>query len=1055
MSPSRRIETFNTHRMTDEAIRAVATGRDVEMAEILPVIRLAAAAPERPMPALILYGERGSGKSFLMRMVEMECAAIEGVACALLPEEQYNIRGSAQIPAIIASKLRSGGWQDSGWQFDTRDPQAAWEEAVAEMHAALDERFGPGKGIVVVLLENLDILTEKLFGPRPPKSRGGRGQSVDRRRGEERLRKLMNSPGGRFLLVASATGTVDMEYDRPLFQAFKPVDIQIWTPDTAIEYFDRRRALAGAPPLDPGERARARAIVEFIGGNPRLAHLLSEVLSCPSAHTIADTLDQLADQLADYYRQRLDSLPPAAAGVLDALIRGGEPESQTGLAARMKTVQSQIANAFSFLTRSRIVDGEGERGGAGQLYRVRDRLFVHFYRRRYGTSSGLAPIAELLERFFTPQERASQIRTHLERGEFDDARAFGSLPLDGGNADPGYCRFRDSGLVAGDPRLEFELAGAVKNEIEGLQVELRDHPERAFQRWSERAGRETGPVRKTAARVLQAVAASRQNLDQLAEAILSDSAAETRGAVPPDASILAIGGLARFYQCRASNANRAREVIAGVDRLAEAAETTHARAQGMYLSSRLAYFDGRAKDARLWELRGLELQVPEFECGLLEGLAYSKMRLQEDDALAVLDRLVAASLRRRDRWWHTRALVLRAWYLRCRKERCADAMNDARMAAKQATDGKYLSLYADAKRELAMLQAEFGDLDAAVATTRELEFQAAAMGHVDGQRKGLLIRATLLANAGRHQEAIEAARMAIGSSLEGWKVGAEEHYLIASSLSALRQTDEALGAALEAVEAGARRWSAMAAGLRCRLLAEMDSTTADTAKAAVSEYLDLTLRDGDFSEIAKAMRALVLVAAKFPWPQWSRQFERALQVGCTPDQADLEGILSAVTRNSDWEIAARVAERMRDTTPLRIAAAGHTWGLMASSDGRANTYASIAYALPEVEKIVAMWRGDTESTRFAEALSEIVDGLVSSCHDAGLLRDVSGLIGERYPHGAAELSERLANFAAFHEAPDKESHLQHIDPDLATAIRRIWNMPDPSSTPPKRRRRKK
>ena len=146
-----------------------------------------------------------------------------------------------------------------------------------------------------------------------------RGLAVERRQAEERLRKLMNALGGRFMLVATATGTVDMDYDRPLFQAFKPIDLQVWSADTAISYFNRRRALDGSPPLS-GAEARARAVVEFISGNPRLAQLLSNVLASPSAQTIAQTLDQLVDQLADYYRHRLDALPPAAAGVLDQLI---------------------------------------------------------------------------------------------------------------------------------------------------------------------------------------------------------------------------------------------------------------------------------------------------------------------------------------------------------------------------------------------------------------------------------------------------------------------------------------------------------------------------------------------------------------------------------------------------------------------------------------------------------------------------------------------------------------------------------------------------------------
>ncbi|MBM3735951.1 MAG: hypothetical protein FJW39_09215 [Acidobacteria bacterium] len=121
---------------------------------------------------------------------------------------------------------------------------------------------------------------------------------------------------------------------------------------------------------------------------------------------------------------------------------------------------------------------------------------------------------------------------------------------------------------------------------------------------------------------------------------------------------------------------------------------------------------------------------------------------------------------------------------------------------------------------------------------------------------------------------------------------------------------------------------------------------------------------------------------------------------------------------------------------------------MAESEGRAVTYASIARALPEIEAITSRANGPGG---FPTVLSEIVDGLVSTCRDAGLLRDIAALLTERYPP-SAEASARLISFAQFHEAPDREAYLQRIDPDLATAVRRIWNQPHPSLKPGSRRR---
>lgn len=51
-------------------------------------------------------------------------------------------------------------------------------------------------------------------------------------------------------------------------------------------------------------------------------------------------------------------------------------------------------------------------------------------------------------------------------------------------------------------------------------------------------------------------------------------------------------------------------------------------------------------------------------------------------------------------------------------------------------------------------------------------------------------------------------------------------------------------------------------------------------------------------------------------------------------------------------------------------------------------------------------------------------------------------------------AERLRTFAEFHAADDKEKVLQRLDPDLAKAIRTIWNLPEPDDLLAKRGRRK-
>lgn len=583
------IETFNTHRMSAAVIQAVKTARDSELAEVMRAVRRAADQPQQTAQHLIVYGERGSGKSFLMRLVEIEIERLareEGlpIAPALLPEEQYNIRAAPQLIQAIAAKVRGENWT---FAMDFRPLAEAWEAAVAELDAALDRRFGPGLGLVVAMVENFDTLTRNLFGGSAvTQKKTASARAIEQSAAEQLLRKLMNRKGSRLMLIVTATGTVDLDYERPLFQAFKTLDLRIWTPDDCIAYFNRRRALEQQAELSPQEEARARAIAEFIGGNPRLAQLLGEVLSSPDARSIAATLDALSDHLADYYRRRLNDLPPQSAALLDALIRKGEPCTQTELAARVgASSQAQIADAFSYLLSSRLLAAGSDKLGAGKLYRLRDRLFVHFYRRRYGEPEqalGLAPIAELLESFFTQREREQQARRHLEAGEWADARLYALNSRFLSEPSDGFCWYRDEAVI-GTPSELFRLAGLSSDEAIAAQTELKLNPDRAVNRWKDTANRASSGLNRTVASLLEARALSRCQMDNEAEAVLAETLriAEVDG--DKDSQILALDEMVSFTFSRRKDRARALDLSARAGELAEQAYNDYIRAIALFL----------------------------------------------------------------------------------------------------------------------------------------------------------------------------------------------------------------------------------------------------------------------------------------------------------------------------------------------------------------------------------------------------------------------------------------------------------------------------------------
>jgi hypothetical protein len=184
----------------------------------------------------------------------------------------------------------------------------------------------------VALVENFDLLLRRAF-PKEVQS--------------SRLRALLTARGSRMMLVAaSAGGAFDRDYDSRLFQAFKEVALEPWSVEDCLVFFDRQRNDAGKPPLAGSARARAKSVASFIGGTPRLATLLGDALFDEDVLRAADLLQRLIDELTPYYKERIEALPGRSQKLLDALLRGGEPATQSEIAQRVKA-NSQAAIAGS------------------------------------------------------------------------------------------------------------------------------------------------------------------------------------------------------------------------------------------------------------------------------------------------------------------------------------------------------------------------------------------------------------------------------------------------------------------------------------------------------------------------------------------------------------------------------------------------------------------------------------------------------------------------------------------------------------------------------------
>lgn len=397
---------FNPREMDDETVLMLNTGREELLAQFFKAVGERLAHPG-VYSHWLLTGTRGAGKSFFLRLVQTTFAGQVGAAArfVLLPEEHRNIYAPHEFLAEVRRMLDgNGAGAAPAWRV--ADPGKAWDDALAALLAAFD---GP---LLVIGVENFDQLIAQAFSDPADNAR---------------LRHLMSNEPRLMLCASAVQGDFDENYDQRLFRQFEHHPMPRWDAADHRDYLTRRAQRAGKRPSSQ-QLARIDAYSRYTGGNPRAAAVLAgTILDDDDPLQSASDLDAAIEKMSDYYRALIERIPPNTRKLFDALIRGGEPASQSEIAARSGARQNDIARAFLWLVDQGYVGETRLPGEKTKQYRVLDRLFVQFYRMRSitpGQRSRLAMMAELLADTLAFGDKWRYARQYEGDGQEPDRAAF-------------------------------------------------------------------------------------------------------------------------------------------------------------------------------------------------------------------------------------------------------------------------------------------------------------------------------------------------------------------------------------------------------------------------------------------------------------------------------------------------------------------------------------------------------------------------------------------------------------------------------------------------------
>ncbi|NOS89388.1 MAG: hypothetical protein HOP34_12790 [Methylococcaceae bacterium] len=407
------IPWFNPREMRDDTVMRLSTGRDVLCNAFLSHV-----ADRLQHPATgghwLVTGQRGGGKSYFLRLIQahIQQRYTQQVRFVLLPEEHQNIAAPHELlQEIMRMRHVDQGdvGQPSAWRV--ADRALAWQEAKSQLLASLSEP------LLIVGIENFDELLAQAFT-------SDEDQSL--------LRSLLSHESNILFLATSVSGTFDENYHKRLFKQFEAHELLGWTPKEHRIYLQNRAQLVGKI-ATPRQLARVEAYSRYTGGNPRVAAVLAGAIIDEQEVLIAAAdIHATLDKMSEYYRALLQRVPANSKKILDALIRGGEPCSQSELANRLNAKQSDIARAVAWLHDYGYIAVQAIKGSKEKPYIMADRLFAQFYRMRYlqpGQQTQLAILAEFLTDALEIREKFSFAEKYFHKGQTPEAHVMLTLAL--------------------------------------------------------------------------------------------------------------------------------------------------------------------------------------------------------------------------------------------------------------------------------------------------------------------------------------------------------------------------------------------------------------------------------------------------------------------------------------------------------------------------------------------------------------------------------------------------------------------------------------------------
>ena len=372
-----------------------------------------------PNQHYIIIGQRGQGKTSLLRKIKIEVTNDKKLSKFLLPikftEEQYQIRSLSRFWEEIADYLQSIYTDIFPTILDDMEDHFDDEDYELKAFSYLESSIKRSNKKLLLLIDNIDELIAKLS-----------------EKEQRQLREVLLSSSS-FRIIGGSTKMLEQHYDysKPFYEFFKIVKLKGFNQSESKQFllslaheYDFKEKIEDIIQNNP---ERIEVIRQLTGGVPRTLVMLFDIFLDDSGDTFEDLL-RILDEVTPLYKHRMDDLPAQLQDIVHTLAINWDGMLTNEIAKKTKMDSKAVSAQLKKLEKYEIIESESI--GKNNIYKIKERFFNIWYLMRFGRKKDRQRVAWLIN-FLTSwcskeelEKKAVEFKEKIKNGIVKPFHAF-------------------------------------------------------------------------------------------------------------------------------------------------------------------------------------------------------------------------------------------------------------------------------------------------------------------------------------------------------------------------------------------------------------------------------------------------------------------------------------------------------------------------------------------------------------------------------------------------------------------------------------------------------